>query len=136
MPDVIVITTNKSPWDWYNYNDRDDERQAVFRRVTGCYRFDKSPDGKPSPKEVDIENANAFLIKRPADKIELKKVDDSPPKPTKKQKVSTIGQEEKKLNYQRDENGRISGPPIYHCTGNENMEVEDEKKVKDDWYWK
>jgi len=62
LPDVIVITTNRSPWDWYNYNDRDDERQAVFRRITGAYRFDKSLDLQPHPKEIDIWDINSFLI--------------------------------------------------------------------------
>ena len=42
-PDVVVITSNISPWNWYHYNDRDYERQALFRRLKtgGVYKFEK-----------------------------------------------------------------------------------------------
>lgn len=60
-PEVIVITTNRSPWDWYNYVARDKEREALFRRFTGCYRFEKNDEKIPCPREVDINNRRAFL---------------------------------------------------------------------------
>lgn len=45
-PDVIVITTNKSPWDWYQYVSRDYEREALFRRIEtgGAYFFRKNAE--------------------------------------------------------------------------------------------
>jgi len=60
-----VVTTNRSPHDWYQYNTRDDEKTAVFRRFTGAYRFDKNVDGIPIPQEVDIFDETKFIIKQP-----------------------------------------------------------------------
>ena len=65
MPDIVVITTNRSPHDWYNYNDRDDEKTAVFRRITGAYKFDRNPEKIPKPIEVDIYNPSNFIIRAP-----------------------------------------------------------------------
>jgi len=66
LPDIIVVTTNRSPHDWYAYNDRDDEKEAVFRRFTGgAYRFDKNRLGAPAPVEVDIRDPTKFVIPRP-----------------------------------------------------------------------
>lgn len=61
-PDVVVITTNVSPWNWYKYSDRDYERQALFRRLKtgGCYKFEKNADAIPTPIEIDIEDQSAF----------------------------------------------------------------------------
>lgn len=64
MPDIIVITTNRSPHDWYDYSARDDEKNAVFRRITGAYRFDKHPSGMPHSIEVDINDPLKFMIKQ------------------------------------------------------------------------
>lgn len=65
VPHIIVVTTNRSPHDWYAYNDRDDEKQAVFRRFTGgAYRFDKNRLGTPAPVEMDINDASKFMIAR------------------------------------------------------------------------
>ncbi|QMW69037.1 replication-associated protein [Crucivirus-534] len=60
MPDIIVITTNVSPWKWYTYNDRDFEREALFRRIHGCYAFKKNAEGIPKPEIMDIHNAKEF----------------------------------------------------------------------------
>lgn len=59
-PDWIVITTNRSPWDWYKYLDRDKEREALFRRFTVCFSFQRSLRGVPEPKEIDIWDEKAF----------------------------------------------------------------------------
>lgn len=61
-PDVVVITTNVSPWNWYKYSDRDFERQALFRRLKtgGCYKFEKNDDATPTPVEIDIEDQSVF----------------------------------------------------------------------------
>ena len=61
-PDVVVITSNISPWNWYHYNDRDYERQALFRRLKtgGVYKFEKNEEKKPTPVEIDIEDKFAF----------------------------------------------------------------------------
>lgn len=65
IPHIIVVTTNRSPHDWYAYNDRDDEKEAVFRRFTGgAYRFDKTLLKQPQPIEVDIRNPAHFMIKQ------------------------------------------------------------------------
>lgn len=64
LPDIIVITTNRSPHDWYDYNDRDDEKNAVFRRFTGAYRFDKNDTRTPTPVEVDIYDASKFILSK------------------------------------------------------------------------
>lgn len=61
LPDVVVITTNISPWNWYDYNNRDMEREALFRRFTGCYRFSKNPEKVPRPIEIDMENPADFV---------------------------------------------------------------------------
>lgn len=67
MPDIVVITTNRSPWDWYNYNDRDYEREALFRRITGgTYMFRKSIRGVPEPISVDIWDQKNFERPNPA----------------------------------------------------------------------
>jgi len=62
-PDIVIITTNRSPHDWYQYNTRDDEKNAVFRRFTGAYRFDKNDTNTPTPVEVDIFDPSKFIIK-------------------------------------------------------------------------
>lgn len=61
-PDVVIITTNVSPWNWYQYKERDFERQALFRRLKtgGCYKFEKNDDRVPRPIEIDIEDQSAF----------------------------------------------------------------------------
>lgn len=64
-PDVVVITTNRSPWRWYDYNERDMERQALFRRFTGTYIFRKNVDKVPRPEEVSIESSHLFEYDAP-----------------------------------------------------------------------
>jgi len=64
LPDIIVITTNKSPWDWYDYNERDFERQALFRRITGTYKFLKNDAMLPTPTEIDIEDQTNFPMRQ------------------------------------------------------------------------
>lgn len=59
-PDIVVITTNVSPWRWYQYKHRDFEREALFRRITGCYSFQKHPDEVPHPTPMDLNDASAF----------------------------------------------------------------------------
>jgi len=61
-PDVIVITTNKSIHDWYSYQNRDMEKEALFRRFDngGVFRFEKNPEGIPSPFRIDINNPVDF----------------------------------------------------------------------------
>lgn len=65
MPDIIIITTNRSPWNWYKYETRDMEREALFRRFTGCFRFDKNQDRVPKPYEIDINNPADFHYAEP-----------------------------------------------------------------------
>lgn len=60
MPDVIIITTNISPWHWYEYNDRDMEREALFRRIGKTFIFQKNTLCVPDPKEIDINDYTAF----------------------------------------------------------------------------
>lgn len=60
MPDIIVVTTNISPWYWYPYNNRDFEREALFRRFTGAYSFAKNPEMVPSPQGIDLNDQAAF----------------------------------------------------------------------------
>lgn len=64
-PDTIIITTNRSPHDWYNYNTRDFEKEALFRRFSACYRFAKNPERIPRPVEIDIHDARDFLPEWP-----------------------------------------------------------------------
>lgn len=52
-PNYITITTNKNPWDWYTYNDRDWEREALFRRIRAAFRFDKHESGRPHPVQLE-----------------------------------------------------------------------------------
>jgi len=65
-PDVIIITTNKSPYHWYEYNDRDMEREALFRRITTCYKFEKNEEKEPRPVEVDIFDHTNFNLQKDA----------------------------------------------------------------------
>lgn len=67
LPDVIVITSNRSPWNWYKYETRDMEREALFRRFDngGVYRFYKRPDKVPTPVRIDIENPADFSYDTP-----------------------------------------------------------------------
>lgn len=61
-PEVVIITTNVSPWNWYQYKERDFERQALFRRLKtgGCYKFEKNDAKVPIPVEIDIEDQSVF----------------------------------------------------------------------------
>lgn len=65
QPECIIITTNKSPWTWFNYNARDFERRALFRRFKAVYRFDKTEDEKPAPYLIDINDQQAFSYPDP-----------------------------------------------------------------------
>lgn len=60
LPEIIVITTNISPHDWYDYNGRFMEKEALFRRFTACYRFYKNAERIPRPVEIDIFNPADF----------------------------------------------------------------------------
>nr|QKV51056.1 putative replication associated protein [Crucivirus sp.] len=64
-PKTIIITSNRSPHDWYNYNARDYEKEALFRRFDsgGAYRFEKNLDRIPKPIEVNIYDPYAFVRK-------------------------------------------------------------------------
>lgn len=55
-PQFVVLTTNVNPWDWYHYNDRDFEREALFRRFSGVYLFQKNADGVPRPSSVTFDD--------------------------------------------------------------------------------
>lgn len=63
LPDIVVVTSNRSPYDWYEYNRRDKEKEALFRRITGCYRFDKNDDRVPRPVEIDIYDPTQFYLR-------------------------------------------------------------------------
>lgn len=54
-PDVIVLTTNVHPKDWYNYSTRTDSAQALRRRIHNVFNFDKL-DEFGEPKEEKIED--------------------------------------------------------------------------------
>lgn len=79
-PDVIVITTNKSPWDWYQYRERDYERQALFRRIEtgGAYYFRKNEEMKPIPEAIDLYDESAFHPELDW-KIQAQKIANFPP---------------------------------------------------------
>lgn len=61
-PDIVVITTNRSIHDWYRYEKRDMEKEALFRRFDygGVYRFEKNRRKVPKPFEIDIWNPLDF----------------------------------------------------------------------------
>lgn len=59
-PDAIIITTNKSIHDWYDYKSRDMEKEALFRRFDGAYRFEKNLDRVPRPFPIDINDPVDF----------------------------------------------------------------------------
>lgn len=59
-PETIIITSNRSPHDWYDYITRDFEKEALLRRFTYCYKFEKNNDKVPRPVEIDILNPNNF----------------------------------------------------------------------------
>lgn len=67
----IIITTNRSPYDWYAYNDRDFERQALFRRFKhgGCFKFEKNNDHMPEPQEIDIDDPTNFISRPRLEKV-------------------------------------------------------------------
>lgn len=62
MPDIVVITTNVNPHDWYNYDRRSKEKRALFRRFDngGVYRFDKNAEQVPRPYQINIWDTHAF----------------------------------------------------------------------------
>ena len=60
-PEIVVITTNVNPWEWYNYSARDFEREALFRRFTGVYSFAKNPEGVPRPTPVSFDDIKPSL---------------------------------------------------------------------------
>jgi len=80
-PDVIVITTNKSPWDWYQYNSRDYEREALFRRIEtgGAYFFKKNTEKMPIPEAIDLYDESAFHPELDW-KIQAQQIRDAPPR--------------------------------------------------------
>lgn len=59
-PETIIVTTNKSPHHWYIYNDRDYEKEALFRRFSSAFRFYKNDEKVPRPVEIDINNSFHF----------------------------------------------------------------------------
>lgn len=59
-PETFIVTTNLSPHLWYNYQERDQQKEALFRRFSAAYRFYKNPEGVPRPVEIDIFNARHF----------------------------------------------------------------------------
>lgn len=60
-PETLIITTNRSPHDWYDFSTRDFEKQALFRRFTGMFRFSKNDEKIPKPIEIeDMYNPQAF----------------------------------------------------------------------------
>lgn len=62
LPERVVITTNRSPWMWYDYSSRDFEREALFRRIHKCFIFGKNEELVPKPVEVDINVKSNFDI--------------------------------------------------------------------------
>lgn len=64
-PLTIIITSNRSPHYWYDYSTRDYEKEALFRRFTGCYRFSKNPQKIPKPVEIDIYDERDFAPEWP-----------------------------------------------------------------------
>lgn len=73
-PDTVIITTNRSPHDWYKYEDRDFEKQALFRRFTACYRFSKNAERVPRPVEIDITDMRDFLPEWPRRALTVQQV--------------------------------------------------------------
>lgn len=61
-PDTIIITSNKSPHNWYDFNHRDYEKEALFRRFDngGVFRFAKNLERVPKPVEIDIHDERNF----------------------------------------------------------------------------
>lgn len=70
-PKTIIFTTNVNPHNWYKYNNRDYEKEALFRRIRGCYRFEKNDDKVPRPFEVDLFDPESFapIYKPPQPKV-------------------------------------------------------------------
>ncbi len=56
LPRVIYLTTNIHPRDWYEYDGREDQREALKRRFTQVLDFDKKHNGEPA--EVDLKTWN------------------------------------------------------------------------------
>lgn len=52
-PEVIIITTNVHPKDWYDYTSRQDSAAALRRRITEVWNFDKILDGRPTIYKTD-----------------------------------------------------------------------------------
>lgn len=59
-PKKIFVTTNKRPSEWFVWNGRDHEMQALFRRITAVYRFWKNEERVPRPQLIDINVERHF----------------------------------------------------------------------------
>lgn len=66
-PEWVVLTTNKNPWRWYKYNNRDWEREALFRRIHETFLFEKNEEGVPRPVRIDIDKEESFTGIEPED---------------------------------------------------------------------
>ncbi len=53
LPDMIYLTTNIHPMKWYDWNDRQDQKQALKRRFTKVLDFNHK-DSEGNPKELDL----------------------------------------------------------------------------------
>lgn len=54
-PDVIIITTNVHPRDWYNYAERKDSEKALWRRITKVFDYDNLDEiGDPTQLEKEV----------------------------------------------------------------------------------
>lgn len=64
-PETIIISSNRSIHDWYDYNTRDFEKEALLRRFHFCWRFEKNSDKVPRPIEIDIHDIRSFTAPIP-----------------------------------------------------------------------
>lgn len=71
MPNVVVITTNLKPHEWFDYNrgSRQDQREQVYRRITAIYDFN-TVEGRnfwkaTTPEELEKHNGQYASISKP-----------------------------------------------------------------------
>lgn len=79
IPKIIIMTTNVMPGFWYNYDNRQNVRHQINRRITMCFDFN-TPEGKAMTKGISVEELEE-MYKPAVPKVQLEAFDRMKAKP-------------------------------------------------------
>lgn len=73
MPDNICVTSNGHPWQWYDYENRQDSYAALKRRFHHVIRCFKTDEGEYDMEQLDVED---YFENQKVDRVVKKKAQD------------------------------------------------------------